>query len=64
MYIIYERIQGKLREISLPEGNLLNELIQEFNFPFDIGLNLCLFGNLGNEFFLDSRLKEKLKRLN
>ena len=61
MYRIFERIQGEKRELSLPEGSLLDMLIQEFNFPFDIELNLCLFGNIGNELFLDSRLEEKLR---
>lgn len=61
MYKIYELIQGKKRTISLPEDSLLNQLIQEFNFPFDLELNLCLFGNLGNELFLDPRLEDKLK---
>ena len=58
---IYFRNNGEQREIILPEDSLLNEVIQEFNFPFDIEIVLCLFGNLGNELFLDPRLEGKLE---
>ena len=53
--------QGEQREALLSEDNLLNRLIQDFNFPFNIELNLCFPRNLGNELFLDSRLGEELK---
>lgn len=61
MFRIYFRNNGEQREIILPEGSLLGEVIQEFNFPFDIEIVLCLFGNLGNELFLDPRLEGKLE---
>jgi len=52
---------GQGQEISLSEENLLDILIKEFNFPNDIEINLCLFGNIGNELFLDPRLEGKLE---
>lgn len=61
MFKIYFRNNGEQKEIILPEASLLSEVIQEFNFPFDIEIVLCLFGNLGNELFLDPRLECKLE---
>jgi len=61
MFKIYFRNNGEQKEIILPEANLFSELIQEFNFPFDIEIVLCLSGNLGDEIFLDPRLESKME---
>ena len=61
MFKIYFRNNGEQREIILPEVSPLSVVIQEFNFPFDIEVVFYLFGNLGNELFLDPRLEGKLE---
>ncbi|MCK4380714.1 MAG: hypothetical protein KAW51_06195 [Candidatus Lokiarchaeota archaeon] len=61
MQKIFFRNQGQGKEISLSEDHLLNILINEFQFANDIEINLCLFGNLGNELFLDPHLERKLE---
>lgn len=61
MFKIFFRNNEEQREIILPEDSPLSVVIQEFNFPFDIEIVLCLFGNLGNELFRDPQLEGKLE---
>lgn len=58
MFKIYFRNNGEQREIILPEVSPLSEVVQEFNFSFDIEIVLCLFGNLGNELDVFHKVKE------